>query len=85
MKLSELVKLCGVGTNYELHDAFDGRMVANSPKSLAKYGSVEVIGFHPRMKTSTDGRLVRVFLYVWGRHGDIQGAKEDKIHADSDT
>lgn len=76
MKFSELLEKCDYGTDIELHDGFDGRMVANTPKSFGKYENVEVIGFHPRMKATTDGRLVRVFLYVWGNHYDILAAKE---------
>ncbi len=76
MKLSELMNECDYATEIELHNARDGRLVANTPKSLKKYGTVEVIGFHPQLKMSSDGKLARPFLYVWGHSCDIQDVKE---------
>lgn len=79
MTLNELIKECDYGTSFELHNAEDGKMVANTKKGLEKYGTVQVIGFHPCIKYSNtcgNSAIVKAILYVWGSSYDIQKVKE---------
>ena len=84
MTLAELMNIVDYGTEIELHNAKDGKMVANTPKGLEKYKEIELMGFKPHLKFSNRDRYansfatVKAIMFVWGSHYDIKRIKESE-------
>lgn len=83
MTLAELMKIVDYGTEMELHDAKDGKLVASTSKGLEKYKDIELMGFKPHLKFSNKDRYansfasVKAVMYVWGLHYDIERIREN--------
>lgn len=83
MTLAELMKIVDYGTEIELYDAKNGKMVSNTPKGLEKYKDVELMGFKPHLKFSKERyansfATVKAVMFVWGSHYDIERIKESE-------
>ena len=76
MKLSDLL-LVVVYTNIELHNGYDGKLVATKRDILQKYGEVEVLSVYAKIHTSRDNDFASPFLYVFGDASDIKRIKNE--------
>ncbi len=74
MTLSELLPV--VYAQVELHNGYDGKLVATNKDSLQKYGNVEVLSVYAKMKAGRDGDFARPYLYVFGSSRDIEKIKK---------
>ena len=78
MKLKDILELDNSQV-IELHDGFDGKMIAKSKSSLWKYGEVEVLAIYPSVKVDKPLDIVQtisLFLFVYGDHNDIEKVKK---------
>lgn len=76
MKLSDLL-LVARYTNIELHNGYDGKLVATKRDSLQKYGEVEVLSVYAEIRTGRNNELAHPFLYVFGDAADIKRIKNE--------
>ena len=76
MKLSDLL-LVAKYTNIELHNGYDGKLVATKLDSLKKYGEVEVLSVYAKIHTDRDNEFASPFLYVFGDAADIKRIKNE--------
>ena len=74
MILKELREICRY-CEIELHDGYNGKLVASTSKTLDKFNSVAVLSAYPKMKADKDGSWARPYLYVYGASCDIRQIK----------
>ena len=75
MKLRDLMEVSPY-IQIELASGRDGRIVAKSRDTLEKYGDVEVLSIHPKIRVNREGDWALPYLYVFGNARDIDKIKK---------
>lgn len=75
MKLKDLLDIIKYDC-VELHNGYDGKLVATSKNSLEKYKDVEVLSAYIKIRTNRDNDFAVPFLYVYGDSLDILKTQE---------